>query len=145
MADVTISELNNITPNSSASVPISQDGTTYSTTLGQLSALPFIPKAWVVFQSSASVLTVHSKYPSSVTVTRVSTGIYDIGFPVGLFADGFYAIAGMAGFTTSLNMMVISQNYGYNASTATNCRISIGYANGNLSDPLGIARLVFFR
>lgn len=145
MADITISELNNISPNSSAIIPISQNGSTYSTTLQQLSALPFIPKAWVVFQYINNAVTIHSRYPSSITVARVTTGIYDIGFPIGLFPDGFYAIAGMAGYNISSNMVVISQNYNYNASTATNCRISICPANGALTDPNGLARLIFFR
>jgi len=145
MADVTISELSNVSPQSSGTIPISQGGVTSSTTLAQLTALPFIPKAWVVFQYSGGVLTIHSRYPSSVTVARVATGTYDIGFPIGLFPDGFYAIAGMGGYIVQSNAVTISQNYGYNASTATNCRISICAANGTLTEPIGLARLVFFR
>ena len=49
MADVTISQLANATPNTGGIIPISQGGVTYSTALAQLSSLPFIPKAWVSF------------------------------------------------------------------------------------------------
>jgi hypothetical protein len=56
MADVTISQLTNTTPTTNSILPISKNGVTQSTTLAQLSSLPFIPKAWVNFDGVNMVI-----------------------------------------------------------------------------------------
>lgn len=75
MADVTISQLANATPNTGGIIPISQGGVTYSTALAQLSSLPFIPKAWVSFDGSGAVgqnCTIHMSYGPISTIFKNS-------------------------------------------------------------------------
>jgi hypothetical protein len=77
MADVTISQLTNTTPTTNSILPISKNGITQSTTLAQLSSLPFIPKAWVNFDGVNMVIKSSFNVKS---IARVSTGKYTITF-----------------------------------------------------------------
>jgi len=81
MADITISQLTNTVPTTNSILPISKNGVTQSTTLAQLSSLPFIPKAWVNFNGSGAVgsALINSSYNVS-SVTKNSQGNYTVFF-----------------------------------------------------------------
>ena len=102
MADITISQLTNTTPLTSGVIPISQDGTTSSTTLAQLTALPFIPKAWVNFDGANGTTvsgefrcTIKSSY-NILKVVRTNTGMYTIYF-ITPMTNTNYCISGSIG------------------------------------------------
>lgn len=152
--------LNNVENKSSATIRSEITSSNVTTALGYTpynstnpagyitaSSLPSsqqLAKAWVVFNWNGSAVVIRASYNVS-SVTRVFNGTYDIAFPVGLFSDGFYAIAGCSGYTGSTNMGTITQNYGYNNTTATNCRISCTFENGTAPLDPSMARVIFYR
>jgi len=79
MADVTISQLTNTIPTTDSILPINKNGVTQSTTLAQLSSLPFIPKAWVKFNGVN--MTIKSSF-NVKSISRISrpAGTYRITF-----------------------------------------------------------------
>jgi len=93
MADVTISQLTNTTPTTNSILPISKDGVTLSTTLAQLSSLPFIPKAWVNFNGSGAVgsAPINSSFNVS-SVTKNSQGSYTVFFSESML-DNKYVVS----------------------------------------------------
>jgi len=78
MADVTISQLANATPNTGGIIPISQGGVTQSTTLAQLSSLPFIPKAICNYSVNPNAVILNSY--NIKTLTRLGQGKYRVEF-----------------------------------------------------------------
>jgi len=83
MADITIDQLTNTTPTTSSILPISKDGVTQSTTLAQLSSLPFIPKSFAVFDGSNAINT-DCIILKSFNVSKVQklgwVGLYQVTF-----------------------------------------------------------------
>jgi len=124
MADVTISQLNNISPNSSAIIPISQNGSTYSTTLQQLSALPFIPKAWVNFDGSRDF----SGASSTSNTNRFIKGSYNIS-SVLRNAKGDYTIT-FASQLPESNYAISGFSVGYTGSNVTGAAMVTLFPSG---------------
>ena len=103
MADVTISSLPPGTPSSSAILPYSQGGQTYSTTLAQLSALPFIPKAFVAFNGYDNFTIVGGETRCQIwnsyniqKVVKVNTGQYNVYFNTPMSSTP-YCVSGSMG------------------------------------------------
>jgi len=121
MADVTISQLTNTVPTSASILPISKDGVTFSTTLAQLSSLPFIPKAWVSFNGSSA--TINSSY-NVQSVVRNGTGIYTIYFSTPM-RDNKYVVNVTANTNTGSGISV----YFAQSPTVESVVIGAGYDN----------------
>jgi len=134
MADVTISSLPIGTPSSSALLPYSEGGQTYSTTLAQLSSLPFIPKAWVLFNGGNVIggdgsVSLYSSYNVS-KVVRTQQGVYSI-YLVTPMANTNYAIAGTVPNT---GQFISAGVYSSGTRSTSIIYVSTGMSSSNLTD-----------
>ena len=119
MADITISQLTNTTPTTNSILPISKDGVTQSTTLAQLSTLPFIPKAICSFSTTAGVDTIINQF-NIKTLTRLgATGIHRAAFNTPL-PTANYAVVGQGRNTCNgdgYHLMVIGSGSCFGVTT----------------------------
>jgi hypothetical protein len=104
MADVTISNLTNTAPNLGSIIPISQGGSTCSTALQQLTALPFIPKALGSFNMIAGGQPTNLKGFNVRSVVQSGNGTYTVTFDAPM-PSANYSIIITSSYSASYNMV----------------------------------------
>ena len=103
MADVTINQLTNTVPTPASIMPLYKDGSTLSTTLAQLSALPFVPKAWVAFNGYDGFTPIGGETRCQIwnsynvqKVVKINTGQYNVHFNTAMPSTP-YCVTGSCG------------------------------------------------
>ncbi len=103
MADITINQLTNTVPTTACIIPLHKDGSTLSTTLAQLSALPFMPKAWVAFNGQTNFTPIGGETRCQVwnsyniqKVVKINTGQYYVHFNTPM-SQSTYCVTGSNG------------------------------------------------